>query len=433
MLFSVTTVAGPTRWDAAQIVVQSLSNQSRKVIVQGGSDRYLPTGHLVYALGDALLAVAFDVGRLEVTGGPVSVVEEVARPGNPALNTATANYAVSEGGTLVYLSGISFRQGVPVQTRNLVWVDRQGREEPLATPPDGYIYPRLSPDGTRLALDIRRPQGQDIWIWDLRRQTMTPLTFSPAFDGLPVWSADGRRLVWTSNPGTTLNLYWQAADGTGTVERLTESPNAHRASGFTPDGTRLVISEIVGGPLPGAEDVTGRANLAMLSLSGDRTVTPLVQTSFAERNGEVSPDGRWLSYESNESGQFQIYVRPFPAVDQGRWQVSTGGGRQPLWARDGRELIYVTSDGTLMAVPVDLRSTSANFVAGTPAKLVGGDGYYFAWNEINVGRTYDVSPDGKRFLRIKRSASDDTRDSTPQSFVIVENWTEELQRRVPTN
>ena len=115
----------------------------------------------------------------------------------------------------------------------------------------------------------------------------------------------------------------------------------------------------------------------MLSLAGDRTVTPLVQTMFIERNGEISPDGRWLSYESNESGQFQIYVRPFPAVDQGRWQVSTDGGRQPLWARDGRELIYVTSDGTLMGVPVDVGQTSASFVAGTPATLVGGDGYYF--------------------------------------------------------
>ena len=137
VLFSVTTAAGPTRWDAAQIVVQSLSNQSRKVIVQGGSDaRYLPTGHLVYALGDALLAVAFDVGRLEVTGGPVSVVEGVARAGNPTLNTATANYAVSEGGTLVYVSGSSFRQGGSHRRATWCgWTDRaaKSRWPPLPT------------------------------------------------------------------------------------------------------------------------------------------------------------------------------------------------------------------------------------------------------------------------------------------------------------
>ena len=182
VLFSVTTASGDTRWDAAQIVVQSLSNQTRKVIVQGGSDaRYLPTGHLVYALGDALFAVAFDVGRLEVTGGPVSVVEGVARAGNPTLNTAAANYAVSEGGMLVYVSGSSFTQvavtvahpgvGGPTGPRRAV-----GRTAPTAT----SIRASL-PTGSRLALDIRDPQEQDIWIWDLRRQTMTPLTFTPAW------------------------------------------------------------------------------------------------------------------------------------------------------------------------------------------------------------------------------------------------------------
>ena len=143
---------------------------------------------------------------------------------------------------------------------------------------------------------------------------------------------------------------------------------------------RDYIREHLGAALAGGLGASG--DIAMLSLAGDRTVTQLVQTMFIERNGEISPDGRWLSYESNESGQFQIYVRPFPAVDQGRWQVSTGGGRQPLWARNGRELIYVTSDGTLMGVPVDVRQTNASFVAGTPATLVGGDGYYFAWNDL---------------------------------------------------
>ena len=217
-----------------------------------------------------------------------------------------------------------------------------------------------------------------------------------------------------------LNLYSQVADGTGTVKRLTESPNDQRASSLTPDGTRLIFTQVVEGQ---------GGNVGMLSLEGDRPVSWLVNTTFDERNGDVSADGRWLAYESNESGQFQIYVRPFPGVDQGRWQVSTDGGRQPVWARSRRELIYVAPDGTLMGVPLNIGQTRS-FTAGTPAKLVAGDGYYYAWNDQNQGRTYDVSPDGDRFLRLKEGASG---DKSPPSIIIVQNWTEELKRLVPTN
>jgi serine/threonine-protein kinase len=230
--------------------------------------------------------------------------------------------------------------------------------------------------------------------------------------------------VWTSQRGGgPLNLYWQAADGTGTVERLTDSPNAQRASSVTPDGTRLLFSENI-------QTESGRANVLMLSLDGDRHATPLVRTMFTERLAEISPDGRWLAYESDESGQFQIYVRPFPAVDEGRWQVSTAGGRQPVWIGSGRELIYVAPDGSLMSVSADIRLDGESFTGGTPARLVTGEGYYYAWNDQNQGRTYDVFPDGKRFLRLKESGSG---DSPTASIVVVENWTEELKRLVPVN
>jgi eukaryotic-like serine/threonine-protein kinase len=427
VLFSVTTASGLNRWDQAQIVVQSLSTGERTVVLQGGSDaRYVPTGHLVYALGEALFAIGFDVGRLEVRGGPVSIVEGVARSGNPALNTGTAHYDVSDTGTLVYVeagAGGGFRTNAsPLST--LVWVDRKGSEESLLALPRRYLYPRLSPDGTRLALDMRE-QEQDIWTWDVSRRTMTRVTFDAQLDALPVWSPDGRRLVWASQRGgASLNLYSQAADGTGTVERLTESPNIHRATGFTPDGTRLIISEI------SPESLT---DVAMLSLEGDRAVMPLVRTMFNERNGEISPDGRWLAYESNESGEFQIYVRPFPGVDQGRWQLSTDGGRQPLWLRNGRELVYVAPDGALMGVPVHVVQNGPSLAAGTPAKLVAGDTYYYAWNDLNQGRTYDVSPDGQRFVRIRIQEADSETSGGPSKVVIVENWFEELKRLVPTN
>jgi serine/threonine-protein kinase len=167
----------------------------------------------------------------------------------------------------------------------------------------------------------------------------------------------------------------------------------------------------------------------LLALDRDRTVTPLVQTMFAERNGEISPDGRWLAYESDESGQFQVYLRPFPAVDGGRQQLSTNGGRQPAWTRSGREMVYVAPDGTLMGVPIAVNATQVGFAAGAPARLVGNEGYYYAWNDLNQGRTYDVAPDGNRFLRLKESSE---RTASP-GITVVLSWTEELKRLVPTN
>ena len=205
------------------------------------------------------------------------------------------------------------------------------------------------------------------------------------------------------------NLFWQAADGTGPVERLTESPNEQSPHAFSPDGTRLLIREERTEP-------TG-ADLALLTLEGERRVETLVQTTFTERNGEISPDGRWLAYQSDESGQFEIYVRPFPDADRGRWQMSTGGGTRPLWARSGRELFYVAPDGAVMARAVEGGST---FRAGIPTKLV--EGALLPWTQRGRAAHYDVSPDG-------RAVSDDQAeqrvgsDTAPQSIIVVQNWT----------
>ena len=425
VLFSVTTSSGPNRWDRAQIVVQSLSSGARTVLVQGGSDaRYVSTGHLVYAVGDALFAVAFDVDRLQVTGGPVSVVQGLARAGNPTVNTATAHYGIADDGTLVYVEaglGFATAAGGTVPMSIPVWVDREGREEALGPPARPYVYARISPEGTRVAVDIR-DQEQDIWIWDLPRRILSRFTFGPEQDLMPVWTPDGRRLVWTSQRAGPLNLYWQAADGSGTVERLTESTAAQRPSGFTPDGRQLLIGQ--------GEAGAQLQDLGLLPLDGDRQITWLLKTMFSEFNGVVSPDGRWLAYESNESGQAEVYVRPFPAVDQGRWQISTNGGRAPLWARNGKELFYEAPDATLMGVPVDIVQGNASFAAGSPATLVAGAGFYTrAANQL--GRTYDVSADGRRFLRIKIQEGGAGDNAAPQSLMIVQNWTEELKRLLP--
>ena len=227
--------------------------------------------------------------------------------------------------------------------RTLVWVDRQGHEEAIkAAPARSYLYPRLSPDGTRLALEVRDQQN-DVWVWNFSRETLTRITSDPGVDQAPTWMPDGLRLVFTStHAGGVGSLYWQAADGTGIPERLTESPNYQRASAVSSDGTRIVFSESASRT---ATDVM------MLTLGKDRRVQPLIQGPLVERNGEISPDGRWLAYESNDSGQLQVFVRPFPDINKGKIQVSTAGGVQPLWARNGQELFYLAPGGALMSVP----------------------------------------------------------------------------------
>jgi Tol biopolymer transport system component len=223
VLFTILTAGG---LDTAQIAVLDLHTREQKILIRGGSDaRYVPTGHLVYFVGGTLQAVAFDLSRLEVVGTPFPVLNQVV--------TGAANF--SNDGTLVYAPG-----GVPADLpRTLVWVDRQGREEPLKAPPRAYVYPRLSPDGTRVAVDAR-DQERDIWIWDLAREALTRLTFGPGQESHPAWAPDGQRVVFRSSEAGHGNLLWQAADGTGAVERLTESPTNHFPSAVSPDGTQLV-------------------------------------------------------------------------------------------------------------------------------------------------------------------------------------------------
>ncbi|MGH9257840.1 MAG: protein kinase domain-containing protein, partial [Vicinamibacterales bacterium] len=386
-----------------EIGALDLRTGNRKILLRDAFyARYVPTGHLLYGVNGGLRAVPFDLDRLELAGTPIPLVE-------PVLMTPfglTLDLDVSQNGTLVYVTGGQ------VTARTLAWVDRQGQEEPIKAPVRAYTYPRLSPDGTRFALDVR-DQENDIWIWDFARETLSRFTFGPAQDLYPVWTRDGRRLVLASyRPGAS-NLFWQAADGAGTAEQLTESAINQSPYTTSADGTRIVFRE------DGTK--TGQ-DLMLLTLNKERQVQPLVQTTFNELNAELSPDGRWFAYESNESGEYEIYVRPFPDATNGRWQISTGGGTRPLWARSGQELFYLSPSGALMAVRVE---HGATFTASTPTTLF--EGRYYMGGAANVGRTYDVSPDGRRFLMMKADAS------TPASLVVVLNWFEELKRLVPGN
>jgi serine/threonine protein kinase/Tol biopolymer transport system component len=392
---------------SAQIAILDRMNAEYRTIIQGGSDpEYVASGHLVYAVANGLRAVRFDLTRLQVLSDPTTLVEQVA------VASGAANFAVSRGGTFVYVVGDGAAAGIATP-RNLVWVNRHGSEEPIDGPPRAYTYPRISPDGARVALDVR-DRNNDIWIWDIARRTLTPLTFDPTPDVMPVWAQDGGHIAFSSGRNGQSNLFWQAADGTGSAERLIPSANQQVPTSLSFDGRSLVFEEI----LP-----RGDYDVGLLTLGDTLKAEPLISSGFSERNAEISPDGRWLAYESNESGPYEVYVRPFPKVDSGRWPVSTGGGTRPLWARNGKELFYLDGDLKLTSVPVQTGST---FSLGKPTKMLN-TAY---WSVLN-GRTYDASPDGQRFLMIKDAAATQPPAVTPASLVVVINWFEELKAIMP--
>jgi serine/threonine-protein kinase len=323
------TLASGDRWNEAQIVVQSLSSGARRVLIEGGRDaRYVSTGHLVYARNGTLFAVPFDVGRREVTGGPVSLVENVGDAGD---SSGAAHFSLSGDGTLVY---------VPSEVgaaRTLVWVDRQGREEEVAAPPRPYSWVRVSPDGTQLAMEVQEPGNTDIWTFDVQRNTQTRLTFESESDRYPIWTPDGQRIVFASG----WDLVWKAANGTGDIELLATGLDQPRPFAWSADGKRLVFDQ--GGP---------RGDLWLLPMEGERRPQSIIANEFNTTRPAVSPDGRWIAYESNESGGNGIFVQPFPNVNSGRWQV-TSRGRNSLWSPGGRDLFYDTGGNALMVLPVD--------------------------------------------------------------------------------
>jgi eukaryotic-like serine/threonine-protein kinase len=383
---------------ANAIAVQPQGTGQRRTLIQGGvNSYYVSPGYLVYAQAGTLLAVPFDAERLEVTGTPVPVVQNVL---NGGVGPAPFQYSVSASGSLVYVSGRAQQNG-------LVWVNRSGAEEPLKAPVEAYDYLELSPDGQRLAVSIGT---HEVWLFDFARETLTPVTSGGAVTLDPVWSPDGKRIAFSSAKEGQLNMYWQMADGTGGVEQLRSSDHAELPSSWSPDGQLLAFTRLASG--------TG-SDIWVLRLS-DRKAEPFLQTPAQESAARFSPDGRWLAYVSDTSGRREVYVQPYPGPG-GRWQISTDGGGQPVWSRNGRELFYQNGD-KMMAVDV---STVPNFSAGKPKMLFEG---LYASSSSWLSPFYDVSPDGQRFLMLKPAGQAAT---APPQINLVLNWTEELQRLVP--
>jgi Tol biopolymer transport system component len=343
-----------------------------------------------------LLAVPFDVDRLEVTGSPVPLLEGVQ-----VIRDDFAQFTFASDGSLVFLPG-----GVPAE-RRLVWVDRQGRFEPLAAPPRNYLPPRISPDGRQLAVTIAE-DSTDVWVYDMIRHTLTRLTFE-GINNLPLWTPDGKRVTFSSTRAGSTNLFWKPADGSGAAERLTTSEYTQIPQSWSPDGQVLGFHEL--------HPITNW-DIWVLPLEGERKPRPFLQTPFYESSPKFSPNGRWLAYSSNESGRFEVYVQAFPGPG-GKWQISIEGGVEPVWARNGEELFYRNGD-RMMAVDITADPT---FSAGTPSLLFEGPYQLSGGTRPN----YDVTPDGQHFLMVNLSEQ----ESPVTRLTVVLNWFEELKERVP--
>jgi len=258
--------------------------------------------------------------------------------------------------------------------------------------------------------------GDDIWIWGLGRKKMTRLTFDKN-NAHSLLTSDGKRIIYSERESAWGGVYWKAADGAGEDVKLGLAPGrALIPWSLSRDGKTLVMEETPDG---------AKYDIGMLSMEGDRTRKPLLQDEkYSELRPQISPDGRWLAYMSNESGQNEIYVRPFPDVNKGRWQVSIGGGSSPLWSPNGRELFYLSND-SVMAVEVQ---TEPTFSLGTPKALFRS---WYGGVFTSAGEQWDISPDGKRFLMMKETGPAASAGGGPLKINIVLNWFEELKRRVP--
>jgi serine/threonine-protein kinase len=413
VLFTVTTLTGAARWDQAQIVVQSLRSGERTVVINGGSDaRYVPTGHIVYALGTSLLAVPFDERSLTVTDGPVPIREGIGRSyGND--NPAAMFFSFSASGALAYFVGEA------VQTnRRLALVDRRGESVALPMPPLPYDDPRISPDGKQLAVRVNAENESNIWIYDLggvlapRRLTFGGTNTSPS------WSPDGRRIAFISNRDDNANaIFWQPADGSGSAERLTDPKAAQPLNlRFSPDG-KIVY-----------RDARGDGSIWILPLEGDRKPQLVIDNPGNQYDPSFSPDGRWIAYGSSESGRDAIYVQPYPPTGA-KYQITTANSYDPLWSPKGRQIFYTEgphgypSGGFGPLISVDVR-TESGITYANPTRLF--DSVLFSGNW-----PYDVTPDGSRFV-VLRPAGDAGGKTAPNPEIRVTlNWFEELRQRVP--
>jgi hypothetical protein len=390
-----------------KVAALDLESRERTTIVTGGAaPRYSPTGHLLYVAGGRLHAVAFDADTLTTRGDPQIVVDgEVMR----------GNFDLSDNGTLVYQRASKGTGAAEI----LVWVGRDGRQEPLPDAPSGWSFPVISPDGKRVTAERWPAEGRDIYVWDLERRSMSRVTDNPAEEIRPHWSADGSRIFFASNRTGPFNIYSRAADGTGSDELVFASDVWTVGAGLTPDGAQLF-----------AHKLEPSVDIIAIDLEPPHDARYLLATSADESSPSVSPDGRWVAYASDHEGHSEIYVGPFPDMGARRWKISTSGGGLPFWSPKGDEIFFRGPTGSMMSAQVTLEPT---FAPGKVTELFPNP----SPEKYGVGagtRDYDVSLDG-RFLMKRRvsPAASPTEGESPRGerLVVVLDWFDELKAKVP--
>jgi serine/threonine protein kinase/Tol biopolymer transport system component len=432
VIFSVTRVQATTRWDQAQIVAQSLKSGERRILLQGGSDaHYAPSGHLVYATGDVLFAAPFDLKQLTVTGGAVPIIQGVQRALNPIQSTGTANYAFSNSGALVYVTG-GLATAAPGGILGLV--DTNGMVQRLNVSPAQYRTPRVSPDGRHLAVDIIPENGQTaIWIYDLDGKTaIRRLTEIGNNSTRPLWTPDSKRLAFASDREKAQGIYWQLADGSALPERLTTAPDGvvQFPESWSPDGRILSFASVKGG--------FQGTNWSLWTLSMAAKNQPQLfydNPTSNEFGSTFSPDGRWIAYASSEGQDnsqnnpagFGIYVQPFPPTGV-KYLISQGGGAWPVWSPTGKELFYRMVTGNNAGQKFNAVKITTNPV---PAFSSEASTQIRDFLSFTNERDYDILPNGRQFLMILPANQTIAQQTQRPRIQVVLNWFTELQQRVP--
>jgi WD40 repeat protein/predicted Ser/Thr protein kinase len=390
-----------------RLALLRIDTREWRILLEDAADaRYVPTGHLIFLRRGTLMAVRFDLQRQEIIGQPAALVQDVmqAFSGKTDLHTGAGQFSISDTGSLIYAEG----GVVPDRPDSLVWVDTKGNEEPVTDLRKSFLTTRLSPDGQRIAYCGGGSDGS-IWVYDLERGTNRRLT-EEGQSSFPLWSPDGKMLLFSWHRSLSPNLFGQPHDGSRAMERMTTSDYRQYPGSWTSDGKTVAFVE-----RPETD-----ANILFLDVASGR-VTTFLDSKFDERYPDFSPDGRWIAYSSDEAGRDEVYVRPFPGPGT-KHLVSAEGGSQPMWARDGSRLFYRQQDQYWV---VDVR-TDGGFSTSKPRLLFTKPGYGSA---IPI-RSYDLSVDSQRFLMIK-SQQRALESSPATEMILVQNWFEELKRMLP--
>ncbi|MCK5344161.1 MAG: PD40 domain-containing protein, partial [Candidatus Heimdallarchaeota archaeon] len=380
VLYTVGTQDSPDYYEDAEIQAFNIETGEVKSILKGASSvKYMPGGYLVYSRKGVLFVIRFDLDNLETIGTPVILIDNL----NGDATSGAMHYAISENGSITYIPGNS--EG---EKRSIMKIDMQGNVKILDFPAQSYSEPRLSTDGKQVALTIGSGKDFDIWTFELNAGNLVRLTFGGT-NRSPIWSPDNKQIAYYSNINGKRTLNIKNADGSGNVKILTEKlPSRAYIGAWTPDGQSLLVDTY---------DSSNQSSIGLFNIGQKDSVKSYLATKADEWTTDLSPDGNWLAYSSNETGPSEVYVQPF-SQKGGKWQVSLNGGAEPKWADNGKKLFYIKGN-LLVMVPVSINGGS--FKVGKEVVL-----FNYSSLPVDSGITYDITPDGKYCITTRVGESD---------------------------